>query len=428
MQTKDKPLLNGAFPPLLLLFCLSFASLYDFYVGVRIFDFLSLGLLAIGFFIALPSKNPVSLGKLLRSAFVQTNIKKTLYHYLPFLLFVIYALWGWINLHHSSSLIMIVMAGIGLLITRLPQSLAQKVIDFVPWLILFHLILFAVQVLAFSVWREKLDYLSLATELLSNSFLSEHLPASWLQFPESRMGQLGPYAPIIFRPTGIFQEPNNYCETMMLLLLMIVGKKKWKVLRYLAYGSMLLSQSMYGSGAALILFFFDTMMNGRYKFFLSLCLLGLIGINFALFFDYGFNISSLLRIPQLISDTSFLERYVGLQLAHDLGLTDAKVIQDHCPADALPFKLLGHGLSSSYFGFCVAKNGLAQFIYAAGLLAPVVLFFLWRGLRQTVAPKNAAPIALGIFLMLLSYPFYTYLFFWLWIGLLLATFKRKIIV
>ncbi|HBM90796.1 MAG TPA: hypothetical protein DD400_02830 [Rhodospirillaceae bacterium] len=462
MQTKDKPLLKGAFPPLLLLFCLSFASLYDFHVGVRLFDLLSLVLLGIGFFMVLLSfrrrpessdllprtqrvklfKRPIGLCIPLRfwiPAFAgmtkifnwnnsKTNIKETLYNILPFLLFVLYALWGWINLHHSSSLIMIVLAGIGLLITRLPQSTAQKVIDFVPWLILFHMLLFVFQVIAFYGFADKLDYLTLASKSLINSPLSDLVPTSWLQFPESRMGQLGPYAPVILRPTGIFQEPNNYCETMVLLLIMIIDKKKRAWLRYITYGSMLLSQSMYGSGAALILFFFDTMINKRYKFFLGLCLLGLIGLNILLFLGYGFNISSVSRIPNLISDTSFLERYVGLQMAHDLGLTNTTVIQDHCPTDALPFKLLGHGLSSAYFGFCVAKNGMAQFIYATGILAPIILFLLWRNLRQNVSLQKALTLSLGLLLMLLSYPFYTYLFFWLWLGILLSAFKRKIIV
>jgi len=409
-------------PVVLLFACFGLSSLYDFYVGVRLFDIAALLLM---FALIVRSFGGMAdRGRLL--SLPSVRFADLVAPYVPALLFASFSVYGALSFGQSSSLMSLIFLLLCLWLVRLPLDVSRALVRLVPFLIVAHLIFFVAQLGFYYGFAYVVDYLSLAREALFNSPLHGFLPDSWLNMPSSRIVTIATGGmEKIFRPAGLFQEPNNYCETMLLLVLMMLRDDRMPFLRYAVYATMILSQSMYGIGIALGLFVFDVALNKRPHHFVA-ALFG-VGLFFVIRLCMGFDgpIDFMVRARHILYDSSFVERYVGLQKGASLGLVPAVSVTDHCALPDLPFRIFGYGLSSAYFEYCTAKNGIAQLIYATGAFAPIVLAFLWRSLRLSLALRDAWILSIGVFLMLLSYPFYSYMFFWCWLGIVLSAGRER---
>lgn len=392
------------------------SSLYDVYIGFRVFDLVGLILLAVPFFFGLQTytkglfSSPLSLGR--ARSWLQRN--------LPSLFFILVILYGWSTFHRTSNILFPVFLLICWWVTTLTKETTRTVVKLIPYLLLAHLFLIFLQLAFYYLGGITLDYFSVIRHLIILLLPEDPSNISWLHLPSSRMAIVTPNTYVrLFRPTGIFQEPNDYCETVMLLTLLVLREKKWTYLRYASYISMGFSASLYGFLTAPLLFIFDTFSNKRYRHALS----ALFGCLFVVAAAHPWlpQLNLLYRLNHILTDSSFVERYIGLELGHELNMVSSLCVADHCHLPTLHFLWQGQGLSTAYFEYCTAKNGWAQLIYALGVfLVPAAFVYIWR-LFASLQKQDALTLLFGVSLMLLTYPLYGYLFFWIWLGLFLST-------
>jgi hypothetical protein len=203
-----------------------------------------------------------------------------------------------------------------------------------------------------------------------------------------------------FRSSGLFQEPNAYCTAMFCLLsLRIVNFKSRSYVNYFGWASMLLTQSLWGFGAALVLLW---LMVGTKRFML---LLVPIGISAYIYFSSlttssvtSFEDSvTMRRLLNINEDVSRKARYGSLE----------NIVVDE-------FLLFGHGIDTSNFQ-TIAANALAFLLYGLGI-AGITLLVVWGRVIQKIPFKHA----LCIVFLFTTFPLFTYMYFWAWLGLLLA--------
>jgi hypothetical protein len=204
-----------------------------------------------------------------------------------------------------------------------------------------------------------------------------------------------------FRPHGIFQEPNAYCGVMFALLVICrLFARRNRVIEIVAISSLFVSGSLWGLGAGLLaiylLFGWRWLLFGILSIFFTAILLP--SLTDALM---GRAQSTIMfnRLVNLDQDASTAGRYLG-----GSGVSD------------VVFEVLfGKGVSPNEFQGYLGANGFSFLLYSFGLVG-ALLFLGWL---FWILRWSAALFAAAIFLMT-TFPYFSYMFFWSWIGILCA--------
>lgn len=206
----------------------------------------------------------------------------------------------------------------------------------------------------------------------------------------------------LFRPSGIYQEPNAYCVAVYCLVAVraiVFRAKDWTV--FIGLVSMMISQSLWGMVGAVILAYF---IYGAKR--TGYTLLGLMIFSFMMLNALDFSFSDLV-------DASFtLNRIATID-------TDASrdgrlgSIGNYFGYENLMF---GSGVSSDQFQR-LGANGLAFVLYSSGILGMLLLLIAFLPRSRLHAKKSI--IVLFLFS---TFPPFAYMYFWAWLAIIYSKF------
>lgn len=231
----------------------------------------------------------------------------------------------------------------------------------------------------------------------------------------------------LFRPTGFFMEPNNYCvPTIMLLLLRKqIQQRPFDLLSYIVIFSLFISFSLWGVFIAWMLVVYDLV--SRKKKQLALLFVTLTFVSFGLLFKF-LDETSLLRIAVLDRTVNVLESAFTNRREEMVVFSQEDYAQYMDPSYQGRYGVIkdlsnpsqwdlgtffGHGISTSDFQLYGGANGVSFILYSVGIFGILALLLV----------AYLAKIKFGtlviILVSLLSYPLVTYFLWWAWLALLL---------
>lgn len=254
-------------------------------------------------------------------------------------------------------------------------------------LIVFNLAIFVVQYISFSV---------------TGSVIDIHSPLGI----EARIYN---EALNYFRPSGLYMEPNSFCVTMFMMMLLrnMAGQRSLDALTIATVICMLLSRSLWGFAGALLLAL-SAVRNWRVLAVGALATIPVVaavalggrGIVLAV---TGLVLDPVTqnRLNNILDDSSAQGRFSG---SGDIDSSIWEII-------------FGHGLSTSDFQVFAGANGWSFYIYSFGLLG-MLLLLAWIALEG--GPTRMLLIKAGAVLFVMTtYPLFTTLWWWLWLALFL---------
>lgn len=205
---------------------------------------------------------------------------------------------------------------------------------------------------------------------------------------------------LYFRGSGIFQEPNAHCTVLFCLITirrLTFGRKDWTFPVSLL--SMVLSLSLWGFGATLLLIFLFYPPKVSVSIIGGLVLLAL-----------GFLAFSGVSMDSLVEDSVTLHRITNIDddpsKQGRLGSSENYLNYDHF--------VLGSGFSRDQFQ-TIAANSYGFIFYALGLAGIGIVALI----GVTYLGVRWKSIVLVLFLFT-TFPQFSYLYFWVWFPLILA--------
>jgi len=368
------------------------AFLWDFRpFGVRAFDLVSIGI---------------------ASVFLIYNLKWWRYirpiEYVFLSVVLLYSVVGFLNYQHISSLFIALYSILFFILHKgYDREISLKIIKF---LMIFSLCIFFLQFIFYYSFNHVLD---------AQTFFGSI----------SRLQHSG-----LFRPAGLYSEPHTYCVSVLLLILITLGQKSFRVLHYVGCFTMVISLSLWGVIAGLCLPLVMAIWNSSS---LKLAVVRYISITLAILLGFTVVYGGILdrkepfemieaRILQVFTDASFKERFVthipqAPSAKNKMQITENKKETSQKPTHSLLNIIFGNGLSTYPFKTGLALNGYTFILHAFGILGSALiilsgLYYLgkWPLLRVT----EKLSLLGGILLLLTSYPMITYAFFWIFLSLL----------
>ncbi|MCF6764278.1 hypothetical protein L3V82_00735 [Thiotrichales bacterium 19S3-7] len=347
-------------------------TLYEFYYPGygRVFDYAGIIILLIGVFTT--KKGVLKLGTIAPDKF-------SLFLMIVSLMFV---LWFSCIAIVAGDILSSLAVLIGVLIV-LHYTLQEKVnmkrfANFLDAVIIFNAIVFIIQLLMFKLFGDVLNFTHYAGSISARIY-NESLN--------------------YFRPAGLYQEPNSYCTSVFMLIILRhnVLVKPRKLISWVAALTLVISQSLWGMGAFVLWVMLYT-SNKEKLYMLGVIFILLLYTSFTGKLSYFIEHSvTLHRLSDIDADPSKEQRY-GL-LANYLS----------------PNHFLGLGINTNAFQ-TIAANGIAFVIYSFGLVG-----FLCLGLTLSYlfVRLYAIRALIAIAFLLTTYPLMTYMIFWIWLGLLI---------
>lgn len=375
------------------------ASLWDFRVAtIRVFDLVSLISLCTFFVLRLD----IGRGWFARRAYI-----------LPFIAVMIaYAVYGYVDFHHRSSLAIVLLALASL------QFAGYSDVSWLPrvyrWVVYLNVAVQAAQYVLFYVF---------------NWILDPQLPFGIV----SRIFEGGGTIRYL-RPAGLFQEPNSYSLNLFMMAAVVLLTKHDRRFAFLSAASMLITESLWGIVGAFVLLAFNEWYSSAT--FLRKCVaLFLVWVTaFICFNAYLWAMKPeseskpyvYQRLARMTADPSARDRYG--ELIDQKRVFECPECKKTPPAINLwPLfaKYLGRGLSTAVFLSEVAANGYSFFWYCMGPvgLALLVGAFMWAMYGLTI--RDQLYIAAAAVFAFTTYPLITYVVFWLWLPLLIMLARRK---
>jgi hypothetical protein len=204
----------------------------------------------------------------------------------------------------------------------------------------------------------------------------------------------------LFRPSGIYQEPNSYCVALYCLLaarVIVFRAKDWTVIVGLV--SMMISQSLWGVVGAIILSY---LIYGAKRWgytllgilTLSSIVLNLLDFSFSDLVDASFTLN---RIATIDEDASRDGR---------LGSIENYLGYEHL--------MFGNGVSSDQFQQ-LGANGFAFVLYSSGIVGSLLILSASFPRSRLHAKKSI--IVLFLFS---TFPPVAYMFFWAWLAIMFS--------
>ncbi len=379
MNTEFPHKLNQLKPTAVMPFSISFLTIllftmWDIYlvqIGLRVLDFIALGVLFFWLFWNL-------LSNMGRITFQSGKIIT------PILLSVFTILWGLVGIISSVENIKPIMGfalGVGIYFFYYSVMLDRYSLDKVfNIIIIIHACYLILQFIFYY-----------ATGIMLNFF--------------AFMGTLEPRAiSSIFRPTGLYLEPSAYSVSILMLLTakFLISKSFDKVTIF-ALATIFLTLSFWGIVAGFI--FIICFSKKNLKFIITLILL-ICAIVFTIFFiDNPFLISHdtpWMRLQNLSDDSSLYARFGGLIDFADGGSQFDTV-----------HLLFGSGINNDYLDF--GSSGIGFLINATGIVG----LFLFLFIISLDVPRGKKFVTIGfIILFMIAAPIFTTLFWWLFLALI----------
>ena len=209
-----------------------------------------------------------------------------------------------------------------------------------------------------------------------------------------------------FRPHGIFQEPNQYCLAMFCLLALCkFFTTRRRNLENLACITMIISLSLWGIlGGVIILL----ALNLPYKSFLLIISFSYVILILTYFFPI--NIDDLVdrsvtvnRLMNLQEDPSYIGRVSPLQNIE----TNSELI-------------FGYGVSSLNFQDRYGANAISFLLSSFGIffVMLMIIYTFW-------VTKFSIWSLVVLSYLFVSFPLFSYAFFWIWFGLLIELSRER---
>ena len=241
-------------------------------------------------------------------------------------------------------------------------------------------------------------YLQYATFQLSGYLVNYH---SWIGVePRVLVGDA-------IRAGGLYQEPNSFCLVLFMLnaVRLFCPRAGRDYLFPISIVTLILSESLWGIGAAIFLIFCRMHLSERKIRRIPIVVPAAIGmiVSAALFVDWSsvlelvFNQVTINRLVDIANDPSAQQRFTGSGgFAVDLRF------------------FVGHGVSTFEFQDYLGINGFSFYIYSFGLLG--ILLFLAFVFRTS--DGSAVTKVLIVVLAMSTFPLFTFGFWWAWLALL----------
>lgn len=367
------------------------ASLWDFRLGdLRVFDGVAIVFL-LSFFI-------------LRPDFDRTWISRRAY-ILPFVAITIsYAILGYLNFHHRSSL------AIGILALFCLQSGGYEELGKLgrvfKWIVYLHVAVWAIQYISFQCFGAIID------------------PQQLFGVNSRIIDNRGDSAFHHIRAAGLFQEPNSYCLNMFVVGTAALLPARDRILALVAVATMLLSESLWGIVAAFVLIALNE-WNSSDSFARKCASVAatfvavIVAFNAVLWltkYSAETKPELYLRLSVLGSDLSVRYRYVAATnpkapVCVDCGRRDAA----SKPQSLRPYPLLGNGLSTSQFINSIPANGVSFIWHSFGIIGLPLLILACVVMLLKLTMRDRFYIAGALVFAFTSYPLITYAILWLWI-------------
>lgn len=375
------------------------ASLWDFRLAtLRIFDLVSLVFIC-GFFA------------------LEFDVKRDWFskraYILPLVvLFVAYAIYGYANFDHRSSLAIVLLSLICLQFAGYAN--ASWLARVFRWIVYLNVAAVLLQYFSFRLFGVLLD----PNQLLGVT---------------SRIFEGGGGIPYI-RAAGLFQEPNSCALNIFMMAAAGLVPRRDRVLTFAAAGTMLITESLWGIVGAFVLVALnewnsDTALVKKMGIVLALWIAIFVGFNGYLWAvkparphqPYLYT-----RLFHLGSDPSARDRLGALiDKKPQFTCPECKPMAPAIGASKNFFKVFGHGLSTAVFLSAVPDNGYSFFWYCMG---PVGLFllictFLWS--LYGLVLRDMLYIAGAVVFAVTTYPLVTYVIFWLWLPALILLMRQR---
>ena len=378
------------------------ATLWDFRIHeLRVFDGVALAALAGFFLICFESPRE----------FFQRRRE----YWLLFATIGVYAVLGFALHGHRSSLAIIGLGFVGFILIGRRDWLASAY--FFNWLLAAHIVFFLIQFLGFYLLNMRVEYMALIGR-------ESHI------FPPS-----APDLKVMFqgatqiRAAGLFQEPNSYCLNAFVLgTICALLRPNW-ILIALTAATMVISQSLWGVGAGVVLLLLDAMCRARSPRQMMKNLTIYLLVTVAVFNAY-------LWLTKKPTDTVpyFYTRIAGI--ANDTSARE-RFLHNSCPQAELDklarvpmatralFWVTGGGLTTSYFEQCLPDNGIAFLLKSFGAVGSILMLsgFALALRSLPIDSKLYATIAIGF--SFTTYPLVTYVTFWIWLPAILGLLRLR---
>ena len=317
---------------------------------------------------------------------------------------LVYAAVGYLNFHHRSSL------AIGILAILCLQFSGYRNVSWIirvfSWIVYLNAVVLVVQFAVYKLSGILLDPQNLFG-VHSRVFYQDE-----------------------FRPAGLFQEPNSCALNMFIVATVALLPNRDRALALVAAGSMLMTVSLWGIGAAFVLVALNE-WNANVPFMkkvgatLALWTALFVGFNGYLWLGKAPKAQMpalYARVLNISGDMSANDRY---------GAIVGKTPYSHAarPSPATPSRRvafwIGHGLSTSAFIDAISANGLSFLWYCfrpVGLLLLAVAF-AWALSGLTLQDKLYMVAAVAF--AFTTYPLVTYAIFWLWLPALFILARQR---
>ena len=202
----------------------------------------------------------------------------------------------------------------------------------------------------------------------------------------------------LFRPSGIYQEPNAYCVALYCLVAaraIVFRAKDWTV--FVGLVSMMISQSLWGMVGAVILAYLIYGAKRTGYTLLGLLVFGSITLN-----TLGFSFSDLVNASYTLNRIATIDA----DPSRDGRLGS---LVDYLGYENLIF---GSGVSSDQFQQ-LGANGLAFVLYSSGIVGMLLILIALLPRSRLHAKKSI--IVLFLFS---TFPPFAYMYFWAWLAIM----------
>ena len=375
------------------------ASLWDFRIAnLRIFDLASLAFM----FTFFALEFDVNGDWLSRRTYI-----------LPFVLVMtVYAVFGYFNFDHRSSFAIVLLALVCLQFAG--YSDVSWLARVFRWILYVNIAAVIIQCLSYRLFGVLID-------------------PQQLFGVKSRILEAGGNIHYI-RAAGLFQEPNSASLNMFLMAVAALVPKRDRVLTFVAAGTMLITESLWGVVGAFVLVALNEWNSGSTFVKKTGLILILWAVMFVSFNGYLWAIKPerakqpylYSRLGRMGRDPSARDRYGALinRTPH----FSCPTCRMNPPAINVPkavFKIFGYGLSTAVFLGAVPDNGYSFLWYCMGPAGVSLLIcaLLWSLYRLTL--RDALYIAGATGFAFTTYPLVTYVIFWLWLPALILLARQR---
>ena len=380
--------------PVFLIGSIVSASLWDFRVhDIRIFDALSVLLIG-GFFLLSPE--PIGDWWQRRRNFL-----------FLFATIIVWAIAGYVLHWHRSSLAIIVFSLIGLhLIGHREVNEAAR---FYKWLAAIHIAFFLLQFTTFYVFGAFIDF---------------HRFYGTASRISNGVGNL--------RGAGLFQEPNSYCVNLFILSTLAILHRPSHLFVAVAATTMMLSESLWGMGAAIVLVLLNEARTGGrlYRRALTGAALALALFGFFNVYVWGTMLSYQTvpdfysRLANIKNDTSLRDRYLqnpaSVPNCIDCESPTQEISSSTTRNHGLLARTLGAGLTTQHFIQSIPAYGFALLFQSFGLLGLIALIVGFYFAIRDLTTSHKLSVSAAILFVFTTYPLLTYVIFWIWLPSLIV--------